>query len=107
MLSATQRGFAISGSFLQKQASYILFCHWLTLHELLKFCQVFSVEERDATTFSAITSSTPCFLVIPLQTLRNVIMNNKPYIRFVYTHSKRDSRNNYIDAFHDEIVLRA
>ena len=75
------------------------------MHELFQFLQVFVCIKGYALAFSAISTGTSGFLIIPFQTLRNIVVNHKPYIRFVYSHTKCDSRHNNVYLFHQKVIL--
>ena len=66
---------------------------------------VFITVISDTNTFSSISSGTSCFLVIPFQTFGNIIVNDKPYVRFINAHSEGDCSYNDVDLFHQEFVL--
>lgn len=47
----------------------------------------------------------PRFLVIPFQALWYIIVDDVSHIGFINPHSKCDSSYNYVDLFHQEIIL--
>ena len=75
------------------------------MHELLEFLQVFVCIKGNALAFSAVSSGAACFLVIPLQALWYIIVDDVSHIGLINSHSKCDSSYNYVDLFHQEIVL--
>ncbi len=46
-----------------------------------------------------------CFLIIAFYIKRQSIMQDKPYIRFIYTHPKRISRHHHLQFIFNESVL--
>ena len=97
--------FGISSGFQQKLLANFLLCHRFSLHELLQFLQVFVCIKGYALTFTAISTGTSGLLVIPFQTLWNIVVNHKPYIRLVDSHTESDSCYNNVHFFHQEIIL--
>ena len=102
---AAYRRFSIRGSLQQKLFAYFLLCHGLSLHELLQFLQVFVRIKSNTLSFASISSGTSCFLIISFQTFRNIIVNDKTYVRLVNTHTEGNGRYNHFYLFHQEIVL--
>ena len=97
--------FGISSGFQQKLLANFLLCHRFSLHELFQFLQVFVCIKGYALTFTAISTGTSGLLVIPFQTLWNIVVNHKPYIRLVDSHTESDSCYNNVHFFHQEIIL--
>ena len=97
--------FGISSGFQQKLLAYFLFCHRFSLHELFQFLQVFVCIKSQALAFAAVSAGTSCLLVIPFQTFGDIVMDYKPYIRLVNSHTESDGSYNHFHLFHQEIIL--
>ena len=98
-------GLSICDSLHQKLLSDLLLGNRFALHELLKLLDVFVAVECYALTLFAVTTGTSCLLIVSFNTLRNVIMNYKTYVRLVNTHSERYGRHDDVHLFHKELVL--
>ena len=97
--------FGISSGFQQKLLSNFLLCHRFSLHELLELLQVFVCIKGYALTFTTISSGASCLLVISFQTLRNIVVNHKPHVGLVYSHTESNSSHNDVHLFHQEVIL--
>src|SRR5262244_1244297 len=60
---------------------------------------------ENAFPFHSIPPGATGFLVIIFYALGNIIMNNEPDVRFIDTHTKRDSGNNYLYIFIEKLIL--
>ena len=90
---------------MQQLTTDFLFCYRFTLSELLQFLKVLLRKECDTFAFAAISSRTSRFLIITFQTLRYIIMNHKPHIGFVNSHTKSNGCHYHVDFLHHELVL--
>ena len=55
--------------------------------------------------FSAISPCTASFLIITFNTLGNIVVDNKTYIRLVYPHTKSNGGHHHIYLLHQEHIL--
>ena len=60
---------------------------------------------HDTFSFLSVTTGTTCFLIIALDALRYIIVDDKPDIRLINTHTERNCRNNHINLLHQEGIL--
>ena len=56
-------------------------------------------------TFTPISSCTTCFLIITLNTFRNVVVNNKTNIRFIDSHTKGNGRYYDVAIIFQKLIL--
>ena len=104
-LAAANRRFGVCRSFLQELSADVLLCHRLVLHKLLQLSQVLACVESNADAFASVASSTSGLLIVAFQTLRDIIVDNKSYIRLVDTHTEGDGSHNHVETLHQEVVL--
>ena len=104
-LASAHRRLGVCRCFLQELSADILLCHRLVLHKLLQLSQVLACIESNADAFASVASRTSGLLIIAFQTLRNIIVNNKSYIRLVNAHTEGDGSHNHVETLHQEVVL--
>ena len=97
--------FCVCGSVKKELPTYFLLVDRLHLHEFLQLLQVLVRVIRDTNSLTSVASRTSCFLIIAFKALWNIIMYDKPHIRFVDAHTECDCGYNDIDTFHQEIIL--
>src|SRR5574344_810501 len=65
---------------------------------------VLTIIEQQAQSFATIPSGPSCFLIITFQVQRQVVMNDKRYIAFVYAHTKSIGGNHDPDLVPDKLI---
>ena len=105
-LTTAHRRLGIDCRLLEQLTTDVLFGNRLALHELLEFLEVLIRIERYTLSLAAITSGTSRLLIIPLKTLRDVVMDDETHVGFVDTHTEGYRSHDDIDGLHEEIVLR-
>ena len=104
-LSSARIGFCICHCLHQQLPAYLLLCDRFALHEFLKFLYVLVAVERYALPLASVSSGAPGLLIIAFDTFRNIVMDDKSHIRFVYAHAERYGSNDDIYLLHQELVL--
>ena len=104
-LSAANGRLGISRRLLQELSPYVLLCNRLAFHKFLQLLEILIGIESDADAFAAIAARASRLLVIPLQTLGNVVMDDETHIGLVYPHAKGNSGHDDVYFFHQEIIL--
>ena len=61
--------------------------------------------ETDTLTFAAVAACTACLLIVPLQTLWNIIMYHKTDIRLVDTHTESNRSYDHLAFLHQKSIL--
>src|SRR5690606_37123793 len=105
LLSSTNCRFCIRNCFKNQLPANFLFCNWFSLEKFLQFLNVFIAVKGDAFPFAAVTSGSSGFLIVALQTFKNIVVNYKTYIRLVNSHTKSNGGNNHIGFFHQKFIL--
>ena len=105
-LASAYRCLGVCGSLLQQLLADVLFCHGLALHEFLQLLQVFVGVESDAYTFASVASCASRLLVVALKAFRYVVVYHEAHIGFVDAHAEGYGSHDYVDALHEEVVLR-
>ena len=103
--AAANRRLGIVACLEQQLLPDLLLSDGLALHELLELVQVLAGIEGDALALAPVTAGTAGLLVVTLQTLGDIIMDDKPHIGLVDTHTEGDGRYNHVNILAQESVL--
>jgi len=100
--------FAIANHLLQMQLVLILllqFSCFTFLYQILDLHFIAIPIKKDTMRLFLISTCPSTFLIIVFDTFRKSIMDNKPYIRFINTHPKRNSRYNHLHFIFHPLLL--
>src|SRR5690606_21638768 len=82
-----------------------LFGNRFTAHKFFEFFYILITVKSKTMPLTTITTTTPCFLIIALNTLWNIIMDYKTNVWFVNSHPKGNGSNDNIHIFHQKHIL--
>ena len=91
--------------FRNQQTPYLLLRHRLVLHKLLQFFNVRWVIKQQTIALQTIATAPARLLIIPLQTLRHIVVNHKPNIWLIDPHAKCNGSYNHIAILHQKRIL--
>ena len=104
-LPPAHRRLTVVGCFVEQLPSDFLLPPIFCSNEFFQFSEVFLAVIRDALSLSAVASCTSCLLIISLKAFWNVVMDDKPNVRLVDTHTECDGGHDNLSPFHDEVIL--
>ena len=104
-LATALTGLGIGHHLVEQLLAYLLLSHRLALHKLLQLLYILVAVVGDADSLLAVPSRASCLLIVALHALRDVVMDDKAYVRFVYSHAEGNGRHNHIHILHQELVL--
>ena len=103
--SATDIGGAVVFGFLKQLLTNLFLAALLVLHELVEAVDILVAIVADAMALTTISAGTTRLLIVALKRFGYIVMDYKTHVRFVDTHSKRNSGHNHLTTLHQEGVL--